>query len=353
MVDSLVAAAAIGPTGRVHIVRADSSVAVIENRAERRWGSVLAGTPLQIWGAGAGRLVVTVPGDNGPSLSVLSAGKAPIVRRLPQGPVAVSRWGDFGVVGTDSGLVMFDPADSSSTQFLALPHRARAVAVSPAGHRIYVADVEGALLGVDRFELHVIEHVQLPGTGVALRLDPLGRTALVRAARGDSLWVVDVTTFRFVATVRAEWSGDLPAVAPNGGLLVARDGDVIALAPDSLVETGRIPGGARDRWLVAEWDPKRPALQLAADTAPRTPDPGELHFVQVSSTANEAWAEDLARNLRAAGMQASVLSPSLEEDRYRVVLGPFPTREAAEGIGRKLGRPYWIFTRARQPATPS
>ena len=67
-------------------------------------------------------------------------------------------------------------------------------------------------------------------------------------------------------------------------------------------------------------------------------------YVQVSSTANESWAQDLARNLRAAGMSASVLPPSTDEDRYRVVLGPFPTREAAEATGRKLGRPFWIFT---------
>jgi hypothetical protein len=40
---------------------------------------------------------------------------------------------------------------------------------------------------------------------------------------------------------------------------------------------------------------------------------------------------------------------------YRVVLGPYPTREAAEAIGRKLGMPYWIFQRdtATGGETPS
>ncbi len=36
------------------------------------------------------------------------------------------------------------------------------------------------------------------------------------------------------------------------------------------------------------------------------------------------------------------------DDGYRVVLGPYATRTQAEAIGRKLGRPFWIY----QPSTP-
>jgi cell division septation protein DedD len=105
--------------------------------------------------------------------------------------------------------------------------------------------------------------------------------------------------------------------------------------------------GAEDRWLAAAWDPRRPALQLAADTAAAAVPvaPGLPIYVQVGSTANEAWAQESARQLRTAGMQAGVLSPTTIDEPYRVVLGPYPTREAAEAAGRKLGRPFWIFTR--------
>jgi hypothetical protein len=44
-------------------------------------------------------------------------------------------------------------------------------------------------------------------------------------------------------------------------------------------------------------------------------------------------------------MQAMVLPPLPPEETFRVVLGPYPTREEAEDAGRKLGMPYWIFTR--------
>jgi cell division protein FtsN len=38
-----------------------------------------------------------------------------------------------------------------------------------------------------------------------------------------------------------------------------------------------------------------------------------------------------------------VLKPSGDQDAYRVVIGPFPTREAADEIGRRLSRPYFIL----------
>jgi hypothetical protein len=44
-----------------------------------------------------------------------------------------------------------------------------------------------------------------------------------------------------------------------------------------------------------------------------------------------------------------VLAPRSIEDGYRVVLGPYPTRTDAEAIGRKLGRPFWIFQADGRP----
>lgn len=62
-----------------------------------------------------------------------------------------------------------------------------------------------------------------------------------------------------------------------------------------------------------------------------------------------AWAEDLAQELRAAGLDATVLQPDSIEERYRVVLGPYTSREEAEDNGRRLGRPFWILTRDTIP----
>ena len=52
--------------------------------------------------------------------------------------------------------------------------------------------------------------VTLPGAARAVRMDPLGRYLLVRAAEGDSAWVVAVGTRRLVGAVRTAWRADLP-----------------------------------------------------------------------------------------------------------------------------------------------
>jgi cell division protein FtsN len=66
-------------------------------------------------------------------------------------------------------------------------------------------------------------------------------------------------------------------------------------------------------------------------------------FLQVSSSQNRAWSAELARQLEQQGLPARVLDPRQGEDGFRVVIGPYPTREAAESTGRRLGRPFFIY----------
>jgi len=73
-------------------------------------------------------------------------------------------------------------------------------------------------------------------------------------------------------------------------------------------------------------------------------------YLQVSSSQNPTWASELSEKLRAAGLPASVLTPKRSEEAYRVVLGPYATREQAEETGRKLGMPSFIVTAQDQSA---
>jgi len=67
-------------------------------------------------------------------------------------------------------------------------------------------------------------------------------------------------------------------------------------------------------------------------------------YLQVSSSQNPAWADELADKLRAAGLPASVLAPTRGDEAHRVVLGPYATREQAEETGRKIGMPSFIVS---------
>jgi hypothetical protein len=156
--------------------------------------------------------------------------------------------------------------------------------------------------------------------------------------------VVDVVSWTLVDSTTGEWDADLPLVAPDGTILIRRGDRVAAVTPGDSA-TASIQAAPSDRWISMGWDPSRPALAASDPDTPEPTQPGQLIYVQVSSTSNPDWAADLAGNLRRAGMPASVLSPEAPAEPFRVVLGPYPNREEAEATGRQLKVPFWIFTR--------
>jgi cell division protein FtsN len=133
--------------------------------------------------------------------------------------------------------------------------------------------------------------------------------------------------------------------------LVSQAKDVVAYRPDSVVkETGRVAGGSTDLWTFT---PGRASAFRAtiADAQASAPAPdatggavaGTPLYVQVSTSQNEAWSTQMAQQLSRAGLAARVLPPKGPDDGYRVVVGPYESRDQAEAIGRKLGRPFWIY----------
>jgi hypothetical protein len=142
---------------------------------------------------------------------------------------------------------------------------------------------------------------------------------------------------------------DLPAVAADGTVLLRQGADVVAFRADTadgvLREEGRMTGGAADIWVVTRWRPRWGAVPTAATGAAAADSAAgaEILYVQVSVSRNIAWSNEMAQQLSRAGLTARVLPPTRPDEGYRVVLGPYRTRAEAEAIGRKLGRPYWIY----------
>jgi hypothetical protein len=300
------------------------------------------------------RVIGIVPIDSARALELLADGQQPVRQPLPAGPVAVARWGDVVAVAADSGVVVLDPADPTAARFTRLSPPPVLVAFSESAHRLYAFDGGGSVTALERFTLEPVDELTLPGAPAAIRADPRGRFLLARPAAGDSLWILDLVRWSLPGTLAAEWDAHLPTVAPDGTILFERDGELIAFSYDRLGVVGRTGELGDDRWLPLAWDPRRPTLQVTAASAqPSTSlDPSQRFYVQVSSTSNLDWAEDMAGNLRRAGIDASVLPPEGFETRYRVVLGPYPSRDAAEAIRRTLNMPSWIFVRDTTAKSP-
>jgi hypothetical protein len=348
--------ATLGPDGALYAVDTANSVVQLVRRTPVRFRSKLQGKPTQLYGTMEGALVARLAGDKA-ALEYLGSDQAPSSTPLPKGEVAFSFLGDLVAVAADTAVVLYAPQRKSQPRSIPISGDARAAMFSPSGHRIYVARAAAPLLVLDRMDGTELREIELPGPARELRGDMFGKWVLVRPEQGDSAWIIDVGTGKYMGSTMARWTDDLPAIAPPHTLLVRRGADLAALDLSSpgFTELGRIEGGATDFWLPIAWQPAQDtelpfeadsAALAASDTGPARPSV----YLQVSSSQNPAWANELSAKLGAAGLPASVLAPRRPEEVYRVVLGPYATREQAEATGRKIGMPSFIVTAQDQSA---
>jgi hypothetical protein len=348
--------AALGPDGALYAVDTGSAVTQLVRRTPVRFRSKLQGKPTEMQGTMDGALLARLGGDK-PALEYLGSDQAPTSTPVPQGQVAPTFLGDLVAVAADTAVVLYTPLNKSRPRSIQTDGDARAVLFSPSGHRLYVARAAAPLLVIDRFEGTRLKEIELPGPARSLRSDMYGNWLLVQPEAGDSVWVIDIGTGKYVGSAVARWSDDLPAVAPPHTLLIRRGANLVALdlSATGFTELGRVDGGAADFWLPLAWHPAQEdeiplatdsAALAAADTGPARP----TVFLQVSSSQNPDWANELSGKLRAAGLPASVLTPKRSQEPFRVVLGPYATREQAEETGRKLGMPSFIVTAQDQSA---
>jgi sporulation related protein len=345
--------ATIGPDGTLFTITDSNTVVAMVRRNPVRLHGKLPSRPRDLFGTKRSELLAVTSGQ-ATVLNVLHldgpAGKVTV----PSGDAASSFWGDLVAIAADTALVLVDPDDPGGPMSIPVSGHARAVAFSPSAHRLYVARRDGPLLVFNRFTGEEITSIKLPGPAASLRSDPYGRWLLAHPGNADSLWLIDLGRNRFVRSFPTVWSFDVPTVTNQGVLLLKQAGDLVAydLSQEAIPETGRVTGGARDFWLPLAWTPETGTASVtggpeAAAAAPpavadTTPGAPEI-YLQVSSSQNRSWSAELAKQLADAGLPAKVLDPKPGEEGFRVVLGPYPTREAAEAAGRKLGRPFFIY----------
>ncbi|MEO5799536.1 MAG: SPOR domain-containing protein [Gemmatimonadales bacterium] len=300
---------------------------------------------------------------------------------LPAGELSGTWAGDLLAVTTDSGVVLAEPSGKKlGAEFISVRGNPTVSVFSPSGHRLYIARRKNDIEVLDRFSRAKVRTFALPGTATALRVDRTGRWLLARPDQGDSVWVVDLVRWEIATTLRTRWAEDLPLVAA-GRTLIARDGkDVVAfdLTAATPKERSRLVGAAGDVFLAVPWAPAGAVAEVAvasngtpaaADTVNPTTDSSAAPpaattaapvvdpiptaptgsgassvFLQVASSQNQDWAGAFAQQLKEGGFPARVLAPKSAGDPYKVVIGPYATRDEADAVGRRLGRPYFLLT---------
>lgn len=309
---------------------------------------------------------------------------------IPRATRSVStQVGDRVYFATSDGLIAVRSRDLMPAAPIALDRKSRSIAPTPSGDRLYVlTDSSDTLLVVDRYQGKVERTIALPGVSLDLRMDPLGRYVLARSATEDSAWVIAVGTDRVIGTIATAWRVDLPAMAADGTLITLRGKDVVIVDPETRRAVRTIPGGESDFWHVFIWSGFRPraagldepvtfvrgdsvsddsSFVMAApgpDTGDVVPQPGadstrpgaaaiESAFrkpaapaftVSFATLLQEEAARTFASAIRVGGATARVVAATRDGTRiFRVVLGPFPSRDQADRAGRESAKPYWVF----------
>jgi cell division septation protein DedD len=401
------ATATIGADGALLAVDSFGIVTESQPWGNRTWNDSLGRGIRAVFAAPGPRLLAVRRTRGGDSLEIVTRESGVTASAaVPQAnDIAASHDGDALAFATDSGVVVYEDRDLSHPWFVRLVGAPDAVIFSPSGHRIYAAlRDKSALAVIDRFNQDERGAISLPGPAGALRTDPWGRALLVRnrepGAAGET-WVVGVADNGVTGILRGPWASDLPAVAQTGVLLSREGAAVVARDLRSLDSLGAVAGAASDVWFTGRWVPSSATARAAvANSRPPTADrrkpapadsrqptadskapvaapvqsvsrqpsavsppaaspppavsrePSASFYAQVLATRNEEAARALAANLSAEKVQVIAPRQGVGDDNWRVVAGPFRSREAADSAGRSLGRPYWVVDRSRETSRP-
>ena len=378
----------------------DARGAVVRVTPSGTWRWTPPRPATEVFPQGDGALVVAAP--EGDSATVLWRIYPPDTMRVAEQrierqakPVNVQA-GDRVYYATSDGITGVRGRDLTPVPAVELEHPVARMIPTPSGDRVYlIADTAREIRVFDRYRERVTSSIELPGIASDLRMDPIGRYLLARTAQSDSVWVIAVGTDELVGTLPSAWRSDLPAVAPDGAIALLDRNDVVLADGPSGRGTRRIQGGGRDLWYFFAWNGFRPraagiddpvtfagvvpdslALQgpdslgsssdsllpgsgqfpiPGSDSAARPPRPfpnpvpqGQPSIraftVQFYALMVEERARELASQIQVDGQRARVV-PSVQAGTpvYRVVLGPYPTRDEAERVGSRAGHVFWVF----------
>lgn len=345
------------------------------------WMAVFDAPPSAVVPTPDGAVLIVVERPNGAHL-YRARPPAPRIAdslTIPDGQFAIATpLGDRLYITTGAGLVGVRTRDLKAGPAISMGGTPRALAASPSGDRVFLltGDARGVTV-VDRYRDAVERTVALPAAASALRMDPFGRWLLVRAAKGDAVYVIALGTMAMAATTSSPWRDDLPAIAPDGSMARIVGADVVRWDPGTEKELQRFVGGAADSWHLFSWNgfraPTREAepVQFAASSADsaldslRAPEPDPDASTRASAPAASLVvtppttrgflvsfaallvaqaAESTASAINIGGEHARVV-PTRQSGStiYRVVIGPYASRDEALRLGRASRRDFWII----------
>ena len=360
----------------IYAIAADGSVQRFAEGGAWKWKAPLA--PRALFPQSDGALLVLAERKDGsvvwrlrpPSMDIVDSVALPKVDRALRTQV-----GDRLFFGAEKELLGIRTRTMERTASITMDAPIELLSATPSGDRVFVVTKgDSAIHVVDRYREKVSGEIALGRHAAELRMDPIGRYLLVRPEGTDSAVVIALGTNRVVGALATGWRADFPFVAPDGGIAVAQGPDVFIVDGETLRPTARVRGGSADFWYPFRWTGFRPRaaaldrpVEFAgqSDSARAARDSAGAHTDSASPPAtapdsaprrSTGWtvsfaallvpdkARDLAAQIHVGTETARVITAMREGSTiYRVVLGPYPTRDEAERIGRESKNSYWVY----------
>ena len=97
--------------------------------------------------------------------------------------------------------------------------------------------------------------------------------------------------------------------------------------------------------VLAEEPPSAPSQERSSSGPPAAPVPGEIFFIQVFSSNDEAQAKSVVDRLK-RGNYPALLSSAEIDDRmmHRVRIGPYSERDGAQKVAQRVQQEYKLST---------
>jgi hypothetical protein len=374
--DSLKSATAFAaPMGRemtVAVARDDSTIG-LAGRADG-WRFALGGTVARLESARRGRILAVVDAEPESELVVLAPPESePLARRQ------VGRVKDLAITPSGERLYYVREGDADlsvrglslpelgDAEKYLLPEAAQAVALTPSGHRLYVA-AGRSLYVFDRLREIPVGEILLPGSASALRFGVNGANLLARLDGENRVAVLQVGVDSVLGVVSCDWDRRLPVALPGGRIVARSDTSLVLYDIARLVEVARSETEDGILWLAVDWQPPRPRVELASRGRPTaapvvaaggpsagTGDAAPKGFYAVVLAARQrAGVDELVTWLRSVGYSGLVdfHRDAMGVEWFRAMVGPYPNREQAEAASQSLAARYgykpWILSVEQQ-----
>lgn len=219
---------------------------------------------------------------------------------------------------------------------------------TPSGDRVFVVSKGSTMVEiVDRYRETISGKIELGRHAEDLRVDPLGRYLLARTEGIDSVLVIALGTNRVTGTPASKWREDLPFVAPDGDIALAQVADVALVDAETLCPKTLVRGGASDFWYAFRWTGFRPRdarLDKPVDCGGPPVDSTLLPADSFAALLAADKARARAAQIKVGNEAARVVTAMRDGTAiYRVVLGPYATKDDAERIGSESKQSFWVY----------